>query len=184
MEKEDSDVPAWLLCEDILSKLKTELITEAMDTLQEAIDSKAIEISGSLVSLPDKPSDTEMNMFIINRLMEQRESIIDMYKDQLQNVDAQKDPKKVEQLERLRKFLMAVDQIFNLITYSRLFDPWMNDAGMQAAVKEPSEVLKNTMKGSEERTEVLNYILKSKKIEKEEVLTKKERKIIEDSLAS
>lgn len=182
MQKDDDDIPAWLLCEDMFNKIKTELITEAMDTLQEAVDSKAIEISGSLVSLPDKPSDTEMRMFIINRLIEQREGIAERYRGQLQSEGSSADPKKVQQLERLKKFLLAVEQISMLMQYSRIFDPWINEVGMQAAVKDPSQVIKNTIKGDEKKIEVLQYVLRSAKMEKEEILTKRERKIIEESL--
>ena len=35
MQDDGKDISAWLLCEDIFNKIKTELITEAMDTLQE-----------------------------------------------------------------------------------------------------------------------------------------------------
>jgi hypothetical protein len=182
MQKDEEGIPAWLLCEDIFNKIKTELITEAMDTLQEAVNSKAIEISGSLVSLPDKPSDTEMQMFIINRLIEQRESINQRYASKLHDDGSSTDPKKVQQLERLKKFLMAVEQISLLMQYSHVFDSWITDVGMQAAVKNPSEVIKNTIKGEDARTEVLEYVLRSAKVEKEEILTKRERKILQDSL--
>lgn len=182
MQNDEPGIPAWLLCEDILNKIKTELITEAMDTLQEAINSKAIEISGSLVTLPDKPSETEMNMFIINKLLDEKDKIIEQYSGYLADESADTDPKKVEQKERLRKFLFAVEQISKLMEYSHLFDPWMTDVGMQITIKDPSEIIKITMHGNEARMEVLKYVLNSKKIEKEEILSENERKILANSM--
>ncbi len=178
MQESEPGIAAWLICEDIFNKIKTELITQAMDTLQEAIDSKAIEVSGSLVNLPDKPSDTEMSMFIINRLIEQREKIIERYKG-FMSEDLGNDPKKIAQKERLEKFLLAVDQISALMHYSEIVESWMHDVAMEIATKEPSEVIKKTIKGDESRIEVLNYVLKNKKMEKELVLTENERRIIE-----
>lgn len=181
MQKEDDKIPAWLLCEDILNRIKTELITQAMDTLQEAIDSKAIEITGSLVNLPDKPSDTEMKMFIIGKLIENRDDIVSKYGDYLSKED--NDPRLVQQKERLKKFILAVEQISLLMQYSRLFDPWMHDAGMQVESSDALDVMRRTMQGSDERIEAMRYVLKNRKLEKEKILKKSEREILESAVS-
>lgn len=49
---QDDNIPAWLLCEEILNKAKTELITQAMDMIHAAVESKDIEINGSLITQP------------------------------------------------------------------------------------------------------------------------------------
>lgn len=168
------------MCEDIFNRIKTELITEAMDTLQEAIDSKAIEVKGSLVNLPDKPSDTEMKMFLINRIVEDKESIIERYKGYVSKANENTgDPKVVQQTERLKKFLLAVEQISMLMSYSKIMDSWMRDISMQIAAKYPSDVVKATISG-DGRIEVLRYVLESGKIKKEEVLKKEEREMLEN----
>jgi hypothetical protein len=184
MPKVDNEIPAWLMCEDILNKIKTELITQAMDKLQEAIDSKAIEVNGSLVTVPDKPSDTEMKMFIINKLIEEHPKIMEKYKGHLSEDAEEKDPTKVQQRERLKKFLLTVEQISNLMQYSHVFDPWMHDVAIQVLLKDPAEVIRKTINDDESRIDVLKYVLNNKKMEKEEILTKKEYKILKKGSSS
>ncbi|MDE1870876.1 MAG: hypothetical protein KGI06_01400 [Candidatus Micrarchaeota archaeon] len=177
----DRDIPAWLVCEDIFNKIKTELITQAMETLQDAIDSRAIEVNGSLVTLPDKPSDTDMKMFIINRIMEDKDGIAERYREYLSEKGTS-DPKKVQQVERLKKFLLAIEQISMLMSYSKLFDEWMHDIAMQVTAKEPQDAITATLKGNETRMEVLAYVLGNAKIGSEEILTESERSILEKSI--
>jgi hypothetical protein len=182
-EDEAKGLPAWLICEDIFNKIKTELITQAMETLHAAIDSKAIEINGSLVNLPDKPSDTEMDMFIINKLLEQRESIIENYQKYLEEEKSgEMTPQKVQRNERLKKFLLTVEQIGMLMHYSEIFNAWITDIAEQISAKDPSDVIKNTLKDNDERINLLNYVLKNKKMESEQILSQHERGIILNSI--
>lgn len=169
--------PAWMICEDIFNRLKTELITEAMDALQEAINAKVIEIKGSLITLPDKPSDTEMNMFVINRLLQEKEKIIEMYGNyKIDDQDASAD--KIKQKERLEKFLLYVEKISMLMEYSNVLELWMNDINKEITEKNESIIIKMTMEKVDSRSKILNYIMKSKTIEKEEVISKEEREML------
>ncbi|MGI0100510.1 MAG: hypothetical protein ACREBH_02205 [Candidatus Micrarchaeaceae archaeon] len=183
MQDTDSGIPPWLVCEDILNRIKTELITQAMDTLQEAIDSKAIEVNGSLINLPDKPSDTEMSMFIINKLVEQKESIMEMYGSQMPDGAADvSDPNMIMQKERLRKFLLAVEQISMLMDYSKALDSWMHDVAMQADANTAADVIRRTA-DTGTRAEILQYVLKNRKISNDGLLTGAERSMLEESAA-
>jgi hypothetical protein len=92
MAKSESDLQAWLVCEEIFNKIKTELITQAMDTVKEAIDSKMMDVKGSLINLPDKASDTELYMFLISQILEQRENIVKNYEKYLNGVDYDSSP--------------------------------------------------------------------------------------------
>lgn len=183
MQDNNKDMPAWLVCEDIFGRIKTELITQAMDTLQEAINSKVIEINGSLMTQPDRSSDTEMRMFIINKLLEEKENIIARYGS---HADTDKNvattPEEVRQRERLRKFLFAVEQISLLMDYSKQFDEWMNDISMQVSAPDPGSVLKNTVKGSNHRIELMNYVLSNRKMGTENILTETEREMIKKAI--
>ena len=181
---ENNGIPAWLVCEDMLTKLKTELITQAMETLQEAIDSKAIEINGSLVTLPDRPSDTDMSLFIINKMIEQKGEIYEEYKGFLASNKGSTDPKIIQQKERLERFLLSVERISTLMGYSRVFDSWLEDVGMQATLTDPSEVIKATLHNNEQRSSVLKYVLSNKRIKGEKILSENEREILNGSLQS
>ena len=169
-----------MVCVDMLNRIKVELITEAMDTLQEAIDAKAISVEGELVNLPDKPSETEMHMFVIRQLVEQRDSIIERYRGQL-NDDKPSDPKMVAQRERLSKFILYVEQIYTLMHYGDMLDSWMNEIALQVGSKSPSEAMVKTL--NEQRIEVIKYVLGNKKISSEGILTEVERKILMSSIS-
>jgi hypothetical protein len=178
MAGKESDLQAWLVCEEIFNKIKTELVTQAMDTVKEVMDSKMIDVKGSLVNLPDRASDTEMYMFLIKHMVEQRENIINNYRKYLEVGDYKElSPQKLEQIERLRKFLLAVDKISILMDYSNAFDGWMKDIAMEIREKDPSKIIKGTM--NESRMELINYVLKNQVMAKEEILTDKERKFLE-----
>lgn len=182
MDSDKDQVKAWLVCEDIFNKLKTELITQSMDSVKEAIDSKFIDVKGSLISLPDKASDTEMYMFIINKLLDEKENMMNTYSKYIGDV-APKDatPQQIEQSERLNKFLL-VEKIDLLMGYSKVFDDWMHDVGMQVTNEDPSDIIKTTIKGDDQRLEVIQFALRNSTILREKVLDDKERKILEDAI--
>jgi hypothetical protein len=182
MAKSESDLQAWLVCEEIFNKIKTELITQAMDTVKEAIDSKMMDVKGSLINLPDKASDTELYMFLISQIMEQRENIVKNYEKYLNGVDYDKlSPERMEQVGRLRKFILYIDKIAILMDYGGAFDSWMNDVAMEIREKDPSKIIRDTMNDS--RMELINFVLKNQTIAKEEILTEKERKFLERALS-
>jgi hypothetical protein len=182
MAKSESDLQAWLVCEEIFNKIKTELITQAMDTVKEAIDSKMMDVKGSLINLPDKASDTELYMFLISQILEQRENIVKNYEKYLNGVDYDKlSPEMLQQVGRLRKFILYIDKIAILMDYGSAFDSWMNDVAMEIREKDPSKIIRDTMNDS--RIELISFVLKNQTIAKEEILTEKERKFLERALA-
>jgi hypothetical protein len=171
-----------LVCEEIFNKIKTELITQAMDTVKEAIDSKMMDVKGSLINLPDKASDTELYMFLISQILEQRENIVKNYEKYLNGVDYDKlSPEMLQQVGRLRKFILYIDKIAILMDYGSAFDSWMNDVAMEIREKDPSKIIRDTMNDS--RIELISFVLKNQTIAKEEILTEKERKFLERALA-
>lgn len=178
-----SSDPAWIICVEIFNKIKTELITEAMDTVKDAIDSKLIDVQGSLITLPDKPSDTELYIFIARKLVEERESIVERYKSYLESLpDSGITPEMVQQRERLHKFLLSVERIYLLMHYSGIVDVWMNEISMHVEIKEPTELIKATLEGNAERAELLGYVIKSQIFEREKVLAKDERALLESAI--
>ncbi len=183
MRDDKSGIQAWIACNDILNKIKTELITEAMDTVKDAMDLKLIEFKGSLVNLPDKPSDTEMYMFMINRLVEERERIMHAYNEYLgQSVNGAPSAERLVQIERLKKFLLCVERISMLMHYSGMIDEWMHDVAMQVAAKDIPSIIRATSSGNAERVELLGYVIRNQVIEREKVFTKDEREFLAASL--
>ncbi len=185
MRGDKKGTQAWIACNDILNKIKTELITQAMDTVKEALDQKLIEVNGSLISVPDKPSDTEMYMFLVNRLVSEKDRIMHSYKEYLDGAsDAGLTPQKVQQAERLKKFLLCVEKISMLMHYSGIIDEWMRDVAMQVKAADVASIISSTSAANAERTELLGYVLKDRVIAREGILTKEERESIGSSLHS
>ena len=180
MKGDKSGIQAWIACNDILDRIRTELVTEAMDTAKDAIERKLIGFNGSLVNLPDKPSDTEMHMFIVNRLVAERDRIMHSYKEHLEGAGAGiPSPEKVQQAERLRKFLLCVERISMLMHYSSVIEGWMNDVAMQVAAADAASVMRATSSGNPERLELLGYVLGSTVIKREGILAREERELLE-----
>ena len=176
------DTPAWMVCVDMLNRAKVELITEAMDTLNNEISEKRIEVNGSLITLPDRPNDADRDMFIITTMLEQAPQIRQRYGSFIESGQGSKDPNVVLQVERAKKFLLALKQIATLMGYSTYFDEWSRDASLLANISDPAEILRKTVAHSSERAEILRFILESKTFAKEEIFTDEERKFLQGAL--
>lgn len=176
------DTPAWMVCVDMLNKAKVELITEAMDTLNNEISEKRIEVNGSLITLPDRPNDADRDMFIITTMLERAPQIRERYGSFIESGEGSDDPNVVLQVERARKFLLALEQIETLMGYSTYFDEWMHDASLLANIKEPEEIFRKTVSHNKERSEILRFMLGSKTFVKEEIFTEEERKFLQAAI--
>jgi hypothetical protein len=184
MQSDSENIEAWLLCQDMLNKAKNELVTQAIETLHDEINAKNIEINGSLISLPDKPKETEMDMFIINKLLGEEEKMKEMYGNYIKSKETDSialSASMVERMEKLKKFLLSIEKISILMHYSNMIDAWMNDIGMHAAAKDPAAIIAKTCEKEEQRLKILEYLLKNSTITKEQIFTQSERKILENA---
>ncbi len=180
MDKTGADIPAWMVCVDLLNKAKRELVTQAIETLEGEIEAKRIDIKGNLISVPDQPSDAEMKLFVVGQILENAEQMRQRYGEYIKNIQS-KGPNatsmEVESAERARLFLMAVEKIEILMRYSRQLDAWINDASMKVGIGNPILVLKETAT-SEERKELLNFLKANKTMRDEEIFSEKEKDLI------
>ncbi len=172
----DDETPAWMQCEDMLSRIRAELIMQAMDMLQLAIDSKAIDVGGSLINLPDRPSEIDMKMFIIGRLLEEKDRIMEMYSG--------KPPEDVATKERLDKFLLAVGQISMLMEYAKSVESMVGEIPERAGETDPYELLRLLMGSDAGRIEALRYAESSQRLLKEETITIRERELLRKALGA
>jgi hypothetical protein len=175
-----------MVCVDILNKAKRELVTQAIETLEREIEAKRMDVKGSLISVPDQPSDTEMKLFVLGKVLDNANQMRERYGSYIKAVHekgAEATPAEVEGAERARLFLMAVEKMEILMGYSRELDAWINDASMQVALRDPAEIFSRTSE-RHGRSEIFAFILKNPQIRKEEVFTQQERMIIEKALAA
>jgi hypothetical protein len=178
------EVPAWLLCYDLLTKTKDELILEAIDLLHEEIKAKRIDIQGYTSLLQDKPEELQRDMYIINNLILREAEIKKQYSDYLVDNKNTKNGETLMQVEALRKFLLSVDAISLLMGFSRELDQWAEDTGEFYETANPSEVIAKTMAMDEHRYPILEYVLSSKKFAKGEAISEEERKVYEEAIRS
>lgn len=174
-----------MLCEDMLNRAKNELITEAMDTLNVEVQQGNIAVHGNIIEQPDKPSETERDLFIINNMLQEADKMRESFSKFIKEKES--DPKSlngetVERIEKLKKFLLSLDKIELLMDYSSEFDHWITDVAMQVAINDPSKIISKTIEGNDLRKEILSFILSSKTFEKEEIFSGSERKALETGL--
>lgn len=170
-----TDTPKWMIAQDILVKAKNELILEAVDTLHIEIKEKRLEVNGSVIKLPDKSSEIEMDMLILNNLLEQEQQIVENYgKFIKEKEDSEKDPAMIERINELKKFLMAVTQIKILMNFAKTIDEWVLDFANSMNIDGVAKILAETAKKNVERIEILSFIIDNKKFYDNEALSNEE----------
>ncbi len=174
-------VAAWMQCEDMLNKIREELILEAVDTLHAEAAAGRIDIKGNVVTTPDKSGDLERDMFVINNLLEHESEMREKYTMYITEKESsgELDAYAVGRIEELKKFLLALTEITTLMHYSHQVNAWIEDARKLSSMDDPVKIIAATMAHNEPRIELLAFVLKRKAFVKEEVLTDEERGILE-----
>ena len=170
------DMPEWMLAQEILVKSKNEIILEAIDTLHKEIDEKRLEINGHTIKLPDKSSEIEMDMLIINNLLQQEQEIIKQYSTFIKKTENGEElsPEIVERTEELKKFLMSVAEISLLMNFAKTIDAWVLDFAETMNKKDVALIISETAKRNIDRIEVLRFISSNKKFLNSDALSKEE----------
>ncbi|MDE1860410.1 MAG: hypothetical protein KGH72_01705 [Candidatus Micrarchaeota archaeon] len=178
------EAPAWLLCYDMLIKVKDELTLEAIDILHDEIKAKHIDITGYVSLLPDKSDELQRDMYIINNLLIRENEIREQYAAYLEDSSGTTDGKELARAEELKRFLLALDAISMLMGYSRLVAKWAEDTGEFYDSSDPAEIVRRTMEPEGQRRQLAEYILSSAKFRKSDALSEDEFEIIRRSLRS
>ncbi|MEM0201054.1 MAG: hypothetical protein QXD23_01480 [Candidatus Micrarchaeaceae archaeon] len=177
-----TDIPKWMIAQEILIKAKNELILEAIDTLHKEVKENRLQINGNVIKLPDKSSEIEMDMLIINNLLEQEQQIVKNYgKFIKEKEDSEKDPLIVERINELKKFLMSVTQIKILMNFAKTIDEWVLDFANSMNINNVPKIISETAKRNVERIELLSFIIDNKKFYANEALNEEEIKNIKEA---
>ena len=165
--------PAWMICDDILTRIKDELILEAIDILHEEINSKRIVIEGYSPVVLERSEEMQRDVYLINNLME-RAAEISMNYSKYFNDAAMAESADPVRIEELKRFLMSVSGIRFLMDMAKVFESWSADTGKYYSEKDPASIIDKTMGRGTEREKALEYVLKSKKIMENEAITSEE----------
>lgn len=177
--------PAWMVCEDIVSRIEAELMSEALDLLHGEIDAGRIKVDGNMVTASELTGEAERDLFILNKLLEDEQTMRSRYENLVKTVEegSEVNPEIVGRIEEVKKFLLVVSQISMTMKYARVFKGWFEDAGKHMKVKDPSQIIYMTASQSEERKEALGFVLSNKTFIKNEALNQNELGIVKSAYA-
>lgn len=177
------ETPAWMACEDILSRIHAELMSEALELLHREIESGNIKVDGDLVTSGELTGETERELFILERLLGDEENMRLRYENMVRAVEEGKEtnPEIVARMEAVKKFLLVVSQISMTVKYAKVFESWFNDAGSNMRATDPAEIIYLTAKDSDERKDALEFAITNKTFIKNEALKPEEFNIIKNA---
>ncbi|MCL5099554.1 MAG: hypothetical protein M1158_00290 [Candidatus Marsarchaeota archaeon] len=187
MEKENDRIPAWILCSDLLIKLKNELANEAIAVLEGEIKAGRISIGGSVITQPDEQSDGENKLFVVNNLINDRVAMHEKYDfliAEFESNPSKFDGKTAERMEGLKKFVLAVDEMRMLMAYSQMMDRWAEETTHHVRENSISEIIRATMQDDAGRREALRFVLSLKSFIKESILSEQERQELAQAISS
>lgn len=181
MQTENDTMPAWLVCDGILSKARDELLSQAIRTVHEQIKKKRLSLEGEPVSVNEATSQQEKDMYFLGQLVQERERMEKQFAEYIEAASiGEKDRARIDELQQ---FLLALKQIALLYRYSDVCGAWLMDAEKELREPESAMLLASTAsRGISERKEVLAYLATSKELENEGVFTDQEKSIIKRAL--
>jgi hypothetical protein len=180
------ETPSWMQCQDILIRIKEELVLEAVDALHRELDAKRLEMNGAIPINPEENANNKKDMFMIGNLLENYEDMQERYSTYIKETEAKDsllDAHTIARIEELKKFLLSVAEIKYLMDMAYDIDEWVTDVGKPNGPSTASGILLESVKIHSERAEILRYAAKSKRFEASHALSKEETDLLNEILA-
>ena len=172
-------IPAWIVCEDLLVKVKAELANEAIITLQNEVKAARMKIEGRLVSDAEAGNDAERDLFVANEIAAESGKMLQGYSDYIKSMEAHRDrltSEEVERMENSKRLMLAVGEISMLMGYRAAVEEWILEIEGIPTLNDPVELLASTIRDSkDERFHILEFILNRKSLIRENIFSKEER---------
>lgn len=172
-----------MLCEDMLTRLKDELILEALDILHGEMEAGRIDIKGYTALLPDKSDEMQRDMYLINNLRLREAEIREQYAPYLDGT-REWDQEVMQRIDGLRKFVLSVNAISMLMKFSDISGEWADDTGRFSREVDLKAVLVGSMKMSADRMEVAEFVVSSRKFGDSGALSAPEMKALAEAVGS
>ncbi len=178
-------IAAWIICEDLLVKVKAELGNEAIITLQKEVKAGRMKVNGKLVST-EISNDAERDLFVANEIAKESESMLQSYSSYImekEKTPTKLTPDEVHKIEVSKRLMLAVHEISLLINYRTITEEWILEIEGIPTISDPVKLLAATMHGKEDdRFAVLDFTLRRKSIVEEKIFNESERKMMQDAL--
>ncbi len=187
--KQDSNtkkenMAAWIICQDIVLKMKEEFKNQAIVTLENEIKAGRMKINGQILTMDQENKEKERSMFLISNLVEHHEEMIREYSEYIAMSESRNDlkPQDVINLESIKKLMMATKKITMLMGYSNLLGMVYNDIGMKVRSETPQKLFVELSKDYPDLPELLDFALQYKPMTETRVLSGYDISVIKDAL--
>ncbi len=181
MQGNEDEMPAWLVCDGILSKARDELLSAAIHAMHEQVEKKRLALEGHPISSNESTSEQERDLYFLRQLVDERERMEKQFAEYIET--ARIGEKDMARIDELQKFLLALKQITLLYRYSGVCSAWLVDAEKGLSAAEPATLLADTAAlDAPERVDALSYLMKSSELAKDNVFSERERKIMNKAL--
>ncbi len=181
---DNEGIAAWIICEDLLVKVKAELANEAILTLQNEVKAGRMKVQGRLAE--ETSSDDERDLFVANEIANESEKMLHDYSAYIK--EKEKDPGSltpddVQKIEAAKKMMLAVEEISLLIGYRTVAEEWILEIEGIPNIGDPVRLLASTMHGKDDhRFAILDFTLNRRSIAEEKIFSEHERKMMEEAL--
>jgi hypothetical protein len=186
MKNVKDEIPAWMIAQALVIKMKNVLLEEAIDLLYKEIEAKRMAINGKFMPMDlEHSGEMEQGLFLIRQLMADKERIMHGMSIQIHQMEMEKKPTSegIEKMESGRKFMLAVEQITSLAEHGIVCEQWFNDVSMEVKEDDPAAILAKTAGGKDtHRADVLKYMVGSKIFKSTDLFTVEEKKTLTSAL--
>jgi hypothetical protein len=180
---DESRIPSWIACEDLLVKMREELIDRAIKLLNKEIEAGHIAVNGSALFSSEANADVEEAMYLINNLIDDSGRLHKEYNEYMEkNAGKKLSEAEAKKFSELQKFVLSVEQLNMLMEYSRVLSSWADTAGKMIDGKDIVDILERTVGKEELRKTVLEFFMDDN--ECRGLLSKKEIEAIKSILGA
>ncbi|MCL4388035.1 hypothetical protein M1567_02690 [Candidatus Marsarchaeota archaeon] len=157
---DESRIPSWIACEDLLVKMREELIDRAIKLLNREIEAGHIAVNGSTLFSSEANADVEEAMYLINNLIDDSGRLHKEYNEYIEKNSGKKlSEAEAKKFEELQKFVLSVEHLNMLMEYSRVLSSWADAAGKMIDGKSITDILERTVDKEELRRTVLEFFM-------------------------
>ncbi len=157
---DESRIPSWIACEDLLVKMREELIDRAIKLLNREIESGHIAVNGSTLFSSEANADVEEAMYLINNLIDDSGRLHKEYSEYIEKNNGKKlSDAEAKKFGELQKFVLSVEQLNMLMEYARVLSSWADAAGKMIEGKDTEDILRKTADKEELRKTVLEFFI-------------------------
>lgn len=157
---DESRIPSWIACEDLLVKMREELIDRAIKLLNREIEAGHIAVNGSTLFSSEANADVEEAMYLINNLIDDSGRLHKEYSEYIEKNNGKKlSDAEAKKFGELQKFVLSVEQLNMLMEYARVLSSWADAAGKMIEGKDTEDILRKTADKEELRKTVLEFFI-------------------------